>query len=200
MSVSVCGVNFRSAERCRTSRTASPGSADKHGHVDEKTLVARKPRDENHVGVVGLREADGFAARLIEVDQVRRGLLDDRVAGEIWVTQIQRARRQHPAPQSLVTGQVAESHERVDAALRRAGRHLRGSGDLREIERAALPAEGAENAEGLFDRLIEQGVALFRDRSPGAWRRVIFAANARRGALSGLRSDRDCSINDVRYM
>src|SRR5207244_12305705 len=45
-------------------------------HVDVEALQARETGDEHHVHPVRLRQADRFATRLVEVDEMRGRLLE----------------------------------------------------------------------------------------------------------------------------
>src|SRR5215469_16003715 len=106
--------------------------------MDGKGLLAREPRDEHHLGAVGLRQAHGLTARLVEIDEMGGRELDDGVAGEVGVANAQRAWRETPAVQAIVPNEIAEGHQSVDGAQGGTLSDARGGGNLRQIE-SALP-------------------------------------------------------------
>ena len=52
----------------------------------------------------------GFAAGLVQINQVRSRLFDDRMPGKVGVTHIERPRREHPTMHGGAPTQITQAH------------------------------------------------------------------------------------------
>src|SRR5262249_30982161 len=113
--------------------------------VDEEALVTGETRDEHHVGLVGLGQAHGLAARLVEIDEMGRGLLDERVSRQVSVCDAEGPWREYPTLHPRIAPQVTESFQGVSTALRGAFGHSHGSGNFGEVHGPPFTPEHLEN-------------------------------------------------------
>ena len=131
--------------------------------MNQKALMAGKPGDIHHVGVIRLRQTDRLAAGLVEIDEMSGRLLEQHMAGQIRMCDTQRTRCQNPALHLRITAQIAQTLQRVSTALAPALGHTDRETDFRKVEGGLLTAKNFQNAQGLLYGLVEKrigGVAV----------------------------------------
>ncbi|MCY1243830.1 hypothetical protein D9M72_568660 [compost metagenome] len=127
-------------------------------------MTAHEARHEHNVRIVKHGEVDRFFGRLAQVQEIGHAAFDEAAGAGVVIAEIERLHRQLKALGVRVLAEITELGERVGEAL--GGAHVEPGffRDLRQAEVRPATVKGSENPEGLFDRLHQQGIAVFSRR------------------------------------
>ncbi|MNL58976.1 hypothetical protein D3C87_1826630 [compost metagenome] len=129
--------------------------------------MAGKARHEHDLVAVQLLQVGGLAQRAADVQQIRRGLVDQLVGAHVVVRKLQHLGSQPVVARIGDAAQIAQRFQRVDQALRGAAVQPRGAGDVGQGHVALGTVERMQDLEGFFGGAYEQ-------RRPGLGRRLRF--------------------------